>query len=127
VAPAALREHDAQVAPRSRVVSSLPLEEVWSSDGVLPLHRGEDLDRSAVEVLLRRDPVQFLVADVGYPLEWVPLGDSRKFWRRDAAERLLGPKETGRLDDFTESYYYRAQAWTDDGGDVALVVLEKNH
>jgi len=115
------------VAPRSRVVSSLPLEEVWSSDGVLPLHRGEDLDRSAVEVLLRRDPVQFLVADVGYPLEWVPLGDSRKFWRRDAAERLLGPKETGRLDDFTESYYYRAQAWTDDGGDVALVVLEKNH
>jgi hypothetical protein len=116
-----------QVARSSRVVSSFPLDEVWSPDGPLPLRRGDDLDRSAVETMLRKDPVQFIVAEVGSPLEWIPLDDSRKFWRRDAAERLVGPKETGRLDDFTESYFYRAQAWTDDGGECVLVLLEKNH
>ena len=116
-----------RVARSPRVVSGLPLDEVWSADGPLQLHRGEDLDRSAVETLLRKDPVQFIVAEIGAPLEWIPLGDSRKFWRRDAAERLVGPKETGRLDDFTESYFYRAQAWIDDGGECALVLLEKNH
>lgn len=115
------------VARSSRVVANLPLDEVWSAEGPLPLHRGDDLDRSAVETMLRKDPVQFLVAELGSPLEWVPLGDSRKFWRRDAAERLVGPKETGRLDDFTESYFYRAQAWVDAGGECALVLLEKNH
>ena len=116
-----------RVTGPSRVVSNLPLDEVWSTAGPLPLHRGDDLDRSAVEGLLRKDLVQFVVAEVGAPLEWVPLADSRKFWRRDAAERLVGPKETGRLDDFTESYFYRAQAWVDDKGECVLVVLEKNH
>lgn len=115
------------MARPNRLVANLPLDEVWGPDGTLALERGADLDRSAVETMLRKDPVQFLIADVGKPLEWVPLGDSRKFWRRDAAERLVGPKETGRLDDFTESYFYRAQAWVDGEGEVILVLLEKNH
>jgi len=115
------------VNPAKRIVTALPLEEVWGADGLLPLHPGEHLDRSAVEVLLRRDPVQFVVASVGATLEWVPLEESRQFWRGDAAERLVGPRETGRSDDFTESYFFRAQSWLDDAGTVALVVLEKNH
>jgi len=107
-------------------VTELPIAEVWGVEGALPLHRGEDLDRSAVEQLLRKDDVQFVVAEVGSDLEWVPLAKSRSFWRGDAAERLIGPKETGRTDDFADSYFYRAQAWLDDDGAVAVVVLEKN-
>ncbi len=115
------------VDPAQHIVTSLPIQEVWGPEGRLALRRGEELDRSAVEVLLRRDPVQFVVANIGSPLEWVPLAKSRQFWRGDAAERLLGPKETGRLDDFAGSYYYRAQSWLDEEGSVALVVLEMNH
>ncbi len=124
--PARLR-HDAYVPTAQRSVTSLPLTEVWDTTGALPLTSGEQLDRSAVEGLLRSGTVRLVLADVGKPLEWVSPAKARSVWRSEVSERLVGPDRKGFLDDFNDAYFYRAHAWVDEAGEVSAVVLERHH
>lgn len=110
-----------------RSVTTLPLPEVWDSSGALPLTSGEQLDRSAVESLLRSGSVRLVLADVGKPLEWVPPSKARSLWRSEVSERLVGPDRKAFLDDFNDAYFYRAHAWVDEAGAVSAVVLERHH
>ena len=109
-----------------RSVKSLPLAEVWDTSGALPLTSGEQLDRSAVEALLRSGTVRLVLADVGKPLEWVSPAKARTVWRSEVSERLVGPDRKAFLDDFNDGYFYRAHAWVDEAGTVAAVVLERH-
>lgn len=109
-----------------RSVSSLPLSEVWDASGALPLTSGEQLDRSAVEALLRTGAVRLVLADVGQPLEWVAPAKARSVWRTEVSERLVGPDRKAFVDDFNDAYFYRAHAWVDEGGTVSAVVLERH-
>jgi len=104
----------------------LPLDEVWDTGGALPLAGGEHLDRPAIEALLRGGGVRLAMADVGQPLEWVPDGKARSLWRREVSERLVGPGQKASLADFSDAYFYRAQAWTDETGAVSAVVFERH-
>jgi hypothetical protein len=108
-------------------VKTIPLEEVWDASGVLPLTGGEHLDRPAIESLMRAGNVRLAVADLGHPLEWVPDGKLRSLWRREVSERLVGPNQKAFLDDFNDAYFYRAQAWVDEGGNVSTIVFERHH
>ncbi len=109
-----------------RSVTTLPLSEVWDSSGALPLTSGEQLDRSAVEALLRSGSVRLVLADVGKPLEWVSPAKARSVWRSEVSERLVGPDRKAFLDDFNDAYFYRAHAWMDTSGAVSAVVLERH-
>jgi len=115
------------VASAERSVTTLPLDEVWDTSGVLALKGGDHLDRPVIESLLRAGKVRLVVADLGHPLEWVPKAKSRTLWRREVSERLVGPNQKAFLDDFNDAYFYRAQAWTDEGGTTTVVVLERHH
>jgi len=115
------------VANAERSVTTLPLDEVWDASGVLALKGGEHLDRPAIESLLRAGKVRLVIADMGHPLEWVAKAKSRTLWRREVSERVVGPNQKAFIDDFNDAYFYRAHAWTDEGGTVAVVVLERHH
>ena len=115
------------MARAERSVTALPLDEVWDASGALPLSGGEHLDRPAIETLIRAGTVRLVVADLGKPLEWVPAAKTRSLWRTEVSERLVGPNQKAMLADFSDSYFYRAHAWTDDSGAVSTVVLERHH
>ncbi|MEO5678539.1 MAG: hypothetical protein ABIS47_02615 [Acidimicrobiales bacterium] len=100
---------------------------MWDASGALPLAGGDYLDRSAVEALLRAGTVRLALADVGKPLDWITPAKSRSVWRGEVSERLVGPDRKAFLDDFNDAYFYRAQAWVDDGGTVSVVVFERHH
>ena len=118
--------HDACVPTAQRSVTSFPLTEVWDTTGALPLTSGEQLDRSAVEALLRSGTVRLVLADVGKPLEWVAPAKARSVWRSEVSERIVGPDRKAFLDDFNDAYFYRAHAWVDEAGVVSAVVLERH-
>ncbi len=115
------------MATAERSVTTLPLPEVWDTKGALPLTAGEHLDRSAVEALLLNGWVRLVLADVGQPLQWVTPAKARSVWRGEVSERLVGPDRKAFLDDFNDAYFYRAQAWVNEAGDVTAVVLERHH
>jgi hypothetical protein len=115
--------------PDQRIVTRIPLTELWDAGGVLPLERGRAVGRDHVADLLRTGPVRFVLANCGSPLNWVPLDDCYRFWKREVKLHLVEPAaaEVGfRLEDWPGGYCYQGTEWT-GGSQEAVVLLETYH
>jgi hypothetical protein len=113
----------------NRIVGQLPLTELWNEFGSLSIRRGRDVGRSEIVERLHSGPVQFVVADIGQPLNWVLKQDCHHFWKNELKPRLVEPElaRSGyRLEDFPGEYCYVASEWGDDGPSP-VIVLECSH
>ncbi|MDI1447931.1 hypothetical protein [Polyangium sp. 6x1] len=109
-----------------KVVTRIPIEELWTDDGALPATRLRALDRAAIRDLLRLGSVRFVVANVGQPLQWIPPTQQFDFWRRDGNLRLAKADEI-RLGNFPDGMAYRASEWTVPGDEAPIILLEVYH
>jgi hypothetical protein len=110
-----------------RIVTRIPVEELWRDDGSSITLRGESLNADDITTLLHISPVEFVVADVGLPLCWVKGDDSYGFWKNEVKAHIAEPQGEWSLDNFPESYYYIASQWKVDGQLVPAVLLERHH
>ncbi len=112
-----------------RVVTRLPLTELWDDSGPLPFTRGRPVGRAELADLLRVGPVRFVVADCGSPLRWVPADDRYRFWKDEVKPRLVEADVAEgrfRLEDFPGERCYVATLWG-EGEASPVVVLEARH
>jgi hypothetical protein len=109
-----------------RIITRLPLEELWRDDGFSSAGRGAPLAAEDIRALLRAGPVHFVVADVGKRPSWVPAAESYRYWKSEVHPHLAAPDSRVYLEQFPESYAYFASAWGEDGG-IPIIVLEKSH
>ena len=109
-----------------RIITRLPLEELWRHDGFVSNARGASVGTAEIKDLLRTAAVHFVVADVGSPPQWTPLGESHCFWKSDVQPHLAEPDASVSLEDWPSEYVYFASRWEDDE-DVPVIVLEKHH
>jgi len=72
--------------PKLRIITRLPLTELWRDDGFATATRGRSLTSEDVRRLLRLGPVQFVVADLGAAPQWIPKGECFHFWKNEVAE-----------------------------------------
>ncbi|NIA68965.1 hypothetical protein HBA54_10205 [Pelagibius litoralis] len=102
----------------------------WPNDEIAALLgdavEKRDLTTAVVKDLIRQGRLRFVVADVGHPLQAIPLGDCYDFWKRDVADHLCDKPEGCSLGGFRGAYFYVASEW-DDGSAVPLVLLIKYH
>lgn len=110
---------------RLKIVTRLPLTELWRDDGFSTSARGRSLTDTDILELLASGPVQFVVADVGRPLRWIPTRECRHFWR-DEAKPHLASEARAYLDDFPGGYCYFASQWEEESA-ALIIVLEKQH
>jgi hypothetical protein len=116
--------------PDQRVVTTMPLTEIWDSAGPIPARRGPRIGDPEIRALLQRvGPVQFVVADaVGAPLRWVPVAETRAFWRFEVRPRIvLADAVRFDCDSYPGRYCYVATAWTRDAPDSLPLVLLERH
>lgn len=73
-----------------RVVMRIPLDELWDEQGTIVAMRGERLGPDEIAAITRRGPIQFIVADAGLPLHWVPLEERFIFWNSVAGSTVSG-------------------------------------
>ena len=108
-----------------RIVTCLPLAELWNSEGLLDVRPDERVGAAEIELLLGGD-ASFVVADVGKPLRWISVVD-RSFWKTEVKSRLVA-RDADRfsLDDYPDSYCYVATTWT-GASPVQIIVLEIHH
>jgi hypothetical protein len=67
--------------PQKRVVTKMPLTEIWDDSGTLSGGRIRDLDQSGLRELVLSGSVQFVVADPGLKLNWIPAEECFDFWK----------------------------------------------
>jgi phosphoglycerate dehydrogenase-like enzyme len=108
-----------------KIVTRLPLQELWRDDGFKTTARLKSLTEEDIRSLLRSGTIQFVVVDVGTPPRWIQPSECFQFWKIEAQPHLA--LITSILDEFPDQYCYFASQW--DGGDRAapIVALEKQH
>ena len=109
-----------------RVVTQLPLQELWNDDGPLTATRERSLTGTDIKTLLRAGPVQFVVADVGTKLVWISQADACRF-RKDEVTSHVTTNSKVILDDYPGGYCYFASAWKRPKDPSIIVLLEKSH
>ena len=107
-----------------RIVTSIPLTELWTDEGLVDASRGRHLMTSDIKAILT--DVIFVVADVGQKLNWIRLEDMFDFWKTDLQKHLWDKGDKLDLDKVADGYAYLATEWT-DSKDGKIVLLEKLH
>jgi hypothetical protein len=115
------------VRPDQRIVTKLPLAELWDDQGTLKGERVRSLHQNHLAELLRLGPVQFVVADCGSNLEWIPIDERFQFWKRIQRQIAdFDPHQPIRLEQFPNQTAYTASQWCGRAGEC-VVLLEKHH
>ncbi len=108
-----------------KIVTQLPLRELWRDDGFTTTSRLRSLFGDDIRSLLKSGPIQFVVVDVGASPRWVQLAECFRFWKNEARPHLA-TKSRNVLDEFPGGYCYFASEWL-SGAEYPIVVLEKHH
>lgn len=112
--------------PKQRIVRRLPLSELWVGSRLISTIKCQDLDSGAIVELLRTQPIRFVVADVGKPLEWIPNNETYDFWKTEARDHLAKQDEPNPLETFPGGYCYFASEWNAYEGNK-IILLSKAH
>jgi hypothetical protein len=67
--------------PNRRIVTNLPLAELWDDNGKTPAERIRSLNKNSIQKLVRTGPAQFIVANCGKKLNWIPIEERFGFWK----------------------------------------------
>lgn len=112
-----------------RIVTDMPLAELWSEHGPLHAERVRLLTKEELIALLQVAPVEWVIADVGHQLRWIPLADCFATWKRDVRAHVVDdPTQPIVLDHYPDGYAYVASEWQrDDPAAPPIVVLERHH
>lgn len=111
--------------PDQRIVTKMPLTELWDHSGTLANKRGVNLAQSGVAELLRTCLVQFILADCGLALKWIPIEQRFEFWKK-VRQQIAHPEKPIYLKQFPNETAYIASQWRGQVGEC-LVLLEKHH
>jgi hypothetical protein len=109
-----------------RIITHLPLAELWRDDGLATSERERSLTDAGVRQLLKLGPVQFVVADLGGAPQWIPERECLAFWNNEVRPHLASDRIV-RLDEFPGAYCYFAFQWEPRTPEAPIVVLEKQH
>ena len=118
------------MSANERVVTALPLTEIWDASGPIAARRGPRVGDVDIRAMLRGTRlVQFVVADaIGAPLRWVPLAEARAFWRFEVRPRIvLADAVRLEAESYPGGYCYVATTWTREVPDAVPLVLLERH
>lgn len=105
-----------------KIISRLPVEELWVGQRLVSTIKVRDLDASEIVDLLRSEVVRFVVADVGKPFEWIPNNERYDFWKDEVKARLSSPESKATLEEFPDEYCYFASEWKSYDGDTIILL-----
>ena len=112
---------------RNRVITQLPLKELWRDNGFSAFSRGRQLTSDDIVAMLRVSPVQFVVADVGAKPRWIELSACFDFWKQEVKPHFCDAGAAAILERYPGDYCYFGSEWGTSGGTSPIVVLEKRH
>jgi hypothetical protein len=128
VAPRAM-VRNTRMDPRRRIVTSLPLAELWDDEGELDFERGSALNREDVRRRVQGGTARFVVAEPGLPLRWVSAADRHAFWKGEVRPHLVDePERPFDIYHYPHGYAYIATEWRGaDPFEPPIVLLERHH
>ena len=110
---------------KEKIVTRIPLTELWNADGRVEAARERFLDLDQLKGMLSQFPVEFVVANPGHPLKWIPVAECFDFWKSEVKPHLASTDKF-LLENFPEEYAYVASEWSGEL-QIPVVLLEMHH
>jgi len=111
-----------------RIVTGIPLSEVWDEHGQVSAERLRSLAQEDLRQLVQAGTVKFVVANAGHPLRWVSSEESQVFWKLEVRPHLVvEPDRPFDIYGYPEGYCYVASEWHATNETQTIVVLEQHH
>lgn len=111
--------------PDQRIVVRTPIIELWNDQGSVAAERIRSLSENDLRELVRTTSLQFVVANVGNKLRWVPKDERFDFWK-SIQSQIAEPSKPIYLAQFLNETAYSASEWRTTTGE-RLIVLETHH
>jgi hypothetical protein len=114
------------MSPRP-IITRLPIDRLYDDEGEVEAHRERYLSKEALQDLLRRYAVEFVIADIGMTLKYIEVQKCYEFWKSEVKAHIVDDPDSGfRLEDFPGEYAYIASEWS---GQIQtpIVLLEMFH
>lgn len=109
-----------------KLVTSIPLAELWDQTGILDFKRERFLNADEVKQWITQAELRFVIANLSHPLNWIDKKAKFDFWKSELKEHLCENPSIGcHLEDFIGEYFYFASLWTTNTERV--IVVEKYH
>lgn len=110
--------------PTLRVVTALPVTELWDERGTVEASQARALGHADVRRHLRGGS-RGVIASVSRPLRWLEGLDLYDWWEHEARPRLVSPTiERIRLEDFPDERCWSATEWTLPDGSCVILFEE---
>jgi hypothetical protein len=109
-----------------KIVTQLPLINLWKDKENIFAHREKYLSADDVKEAIKMYPVEFVVANVGEKLKWISYDKSFDFWKTELKPHLANIINKIDLDSFPDNYVYVASEWTREM-QTPIILLEKYH
>jgi hypothetical protein len=106
-----------------RVVTKIPLTELWNDTGTIVGDRIRHLDDNSLSELIRTSSVRFVVADCGLKLDWIP---AEKRFDNGSTSGIADPVKPIFLKNFPHKTAFIASEWRGPAGEC-LILLERYH
>ena len=110
----------------NKIVTSIPLENIWVPEHQIEAQRVSYLTRDKLKHLLQSSPVNFIIANVGEKLKWIEESQCFNFWKVEVEIHLVTDINKINLDDYSDNYAYIASEWRVDN-QIPIILLEKKH
>ncbi len=107
-------------------IIQIPILELWNDDRILELKRNRYLTRKEIVEILTKGPVEFVIANIGDKLTWIPTSKCFEIWKSDIKEHVVENPEHIELEDYPEDYAYIASEW-EGLQDRPIILLETCH
>ena len=110
-----------------RIVTEIPIKEIRGQEVTIEVTRVHYLRADDLKSMLKKHPVEFIIANIGDTLKSIPITECFEFWKSEVESHLVhDPKAPIRLEDFPGEYAYSASEWA---GEISnpIVLLEKYH
>ncbi len=104
----------------------MPLEFIRTDEEQIEASRERYLTLAELTEMLKLQPVAFIVADIGAPLQRIPVDKCYEFWQSEVKPHILNPDGKADLSNLPEEYGYLASEWS-GRIEVPIVLLEKMH
>ncbi|MDX2048586.1 MAG: hypothetical protein SFU87_17500 [Chitinophagaceae bacterium] len=109
-----------------KIVTQIPLTNLWTDKEDIYAQRKRYLTDENIHALLKKTPIEFVIADLGMKLEWISGKKSFDFWKSKVKSHIANDIDKIDPDKFPDNYAYVASEWLSEIG-TPIILLEKYH
>jgi hypothetical protein len=107
-----------------KIITNFPVNELFKSNNKLTCIKRQ-LNKDEIIEIIKTQPIEFVIADIGLKLEWIDIQDCYNFWKQEISNNFAF-EEPIHLDNFNNNYCFWASKWKFQNEEI-VILLEKLH